>query len=215
MVTCIEPYTLPGFSLARTRSWLRATFSSWMNMRSIITISAEGPSLCSRYQAHKRSMNIGLTRSKHQERSSEWDLNDTFDSSKSKWRYLSTIACVRCNSWHETFSNSSSTGQRSVKWEFQISPEEGATQLCHRTVKECSQRVVSIYLCSSHAVMKPCLGTCGMAAVDEVCPQMSGKESCSQDGEQSLAVFAAVLASYKQIHVHVSRTTALKTVQNN
>lgn len=64
--------------------------------------------------------------------------------------------------------------------------------------------------------MKPCLGTGGTAAVDEVCPQMSGKESCSQDGEQSLAVFAAVLASYKQIHEHVSRTTALKSiVQNN
>ncbi len=157
-------------------------------------------------------MNLGLTRSKHQERSSEWDLNDTFDSSKSKWRYLSTIACVRCKSWHETFSNSSSTGQRSVH----ISPEEGATQLCYRTVKECSQRGVSIYLCGSLPGMKPCLGTGGTAAVDEVCPQMSGKESCSQDGEQSLAVFAAVPASYKQIHEHVSRTTALKSiVQNN
>lgn len=43
--------------------------------------------------------------------------------------------------------------------------------------------------------MKPCLGTDGMAAADEVCPQKSGKESCSQDGELSLAVFAAVPAS--------------------
>lgn len=45
--------------------------------------------------------------------------------------------------------------------------------------------------------MKPCLDTGGTAAVDEVCPQMSGKESCSQDGEPSLAVFAAVPASYR------------------
>lgn len=50
-------------------------------------------------------------------------------------------------------------------------------------------------LCGSLPGMKPCLGTGGTAAVDEVCPQMSGKESCSQDGEQSLAVFAAVPAS--------------------
>lgn len=67
---------------------------------------------------------------------------------------------------------------------------------------------MSVYLCGSLPWTKPCLDTGGTAAVDEVCPQMSGKESCSQDGELSLAVFAAVLASYKQIHEHMSRRTA-------
>lgn len=153
-------------------------------------------------------MNWGLIRSKHKKRSSEWDLNDTFDSSKSKWRYLSTIACVRFKRWHETFSNSSSTGQRSVKQELHSSPKEGATQIHYRTLKECSQRVLSIYLCGSLPGMKPCLGKGGTAAADEVYPQMSGKESCSQDGEPSLVVFAAVPASYKQIHKHVSRKTS-------
>lgn len=62
-----------------------------------------------------------------------------------------------------------------------------------------------IYLSGSLPGMKPCLDTGGTAAVDEVCPQMSGKESCSQDGESSLAVFAAVPASYKHIHEHMSR----------
>lgn len=69
-------------------------------------------------------------------------------------------------------------------------------QLCR-----CSHRGTSIYLYDSLPEMKPCLGTDGMAAADEVCPQKSGKGSCSRDGELSLAVFAAVPASYKQIHI--------------
>lgn len=67
-----------------------------------------------------------------------------------------------------------------------------------------------IYLSGSLPGMKPCLDTGGTAAVDEVCPQMSGKESCSQDGEPSLAVFAAVQASYKQVHEHMSRLIFIK-----
>ena len=43
---------VPGLSLASTRSWPRVNFSSWMNIRSIITISADGPILCSGSTTH-------------------------------------------------------------------------------------------------------------------------------------------------------------------
>lgn len=56
-------------------------------------------------------------------------------------------------------------------------------------------------------MMKPCLGTGGTAGVDEVCPQSSGKASCSQDEALSPVVFAAVPASYKQTHEHGVRTS--------
>lgn len=51
-------------------------------------------------------------------------------------------------------------------------------------------------LCGSLLMMKPCLGTGGMAGADEVCPQTSGKVSCSQDEALSPVVFAAVPASW-------------------
>lgn len=58
-------------------------------------------------------------------------------------------------------------------------------------------------------MMKPCLGTGGMAGVDEVCPQTSGKVSCSQDEALSPVVFAAVPASYKKTHEYGVRTTLM------
>lgn len=57
-----------------------------------------------------------------------------------------------------------------------------------------------LYLCGSLERREPCPGTRGRATAGRVCPQKSGKVSCSLDAVQKPEASSAVLISYTHTH---------------
>lgn len=184
---------VPGLSLAKILSWLKAIFSSWMNIRSIITISAEGPSLCSgsNIENHQFKINSGQRR---QQEGIWWEC----------WCINLLLTLQRAGgdiylAWPGSFS---ADGRR---------PSQIHHPLCTREPR-CSWRLLNLekgtklymsytrghgvwYLFDNLEKSWQFPGRDGKAAVCAVCPQKSGKEHCSLGEARNPAVSLVVPAS--------------------
>lgn len=116
----------------------------------------------------------------------------TFDSAKSRLRYLSSIAWVLFRRVLETVSNSSSTVQ-----EKQHACEVHEIEI---KVQNCTLHLLRVwYLSDSLETNWRFPGRDGKAAGCAVCPQRSGKQHCSLGEALNPAVSSAVLASCRQV----------------